>query len=180
MHNNNGLIILGRRSTVSFFWVFICKMVLTCYWWFPDRSKLADPFYRLEHQEADLKKKKEADPVLVRLQRISDARRSDDYALNKALRTKLRVCYLANVCSFSSSLFLFSSSSSSSSVTSLYLPSFSHFRVKRKELLKKRLLPGKLDLALDYCHPLKKILLLQLVSGSPLSLIEIGRRNEHW
>ncbi|CAK9141348.1 unnamed protein product [Ilex paraguariensis] len=55
-----------------------------------DRSKLADPFYRLEHQEADLKKKKEADPVLVRLQRMSDARHADDYALNKALRTKLR------------------------------------------------------------------------------------------
>lgn len=58
---------------------------------FPERSKLADPFYRLEHQEEDLKKKKEAEPVLVRLQRVSDARHSDDYALNKALRAKLRV-----------------------------------------------------------------------------------------
>ncbi|KAI5678680.1 hypothetical protein M9H77_09630 [Catharanthus roseus] len=55
-----------------------------------ERSKLADPFYRLEHQEEDLKKKKEAEPVLVRLQRVSDARHSDDYALNKALRAKLR------------------------------------------------------------------------------------------
>ncbi|CAK9188358.1 unnamed protein product [Ilex paraguariensis] len=55
-----------------------------------DRGKLADPFYRLEHQEEDLKKKKEADPVLVRLQRISDARHSDDYALNKSLRAQLR------------------------------------------------------------------------------------------
>ncbi|KAE8661395.1 putative Clavata3/esr-related 12 [Hibiscus syriacus] len=54
------------------------------------RGKLADPFYRLEHQEEDLKKKKEAEPVLVRLQRVSDARHSDDYALNKALRAKLR------------------------------------------------------------------------------------------
>ncbi|KAK9081949.1 hypothetical protein Syun_030931 [Stephania yunnanensis] len=49
-----------------------------------ERSKLSDPFYRLEHQEEDLAKKKEAEPVLVRLQRVSDARHSDDYALNKA------------------------------------------------------------------------------------------------
>ncbi|XP_043717231.1 coiled-coil domain-containing protein 130 [Telopea speciosissima] len=55
-----------------------------------ERGKLADPFYRLEHQEEDLKKKKEAEPVLVRLQRVSDARHSDDYALNKALRARLR------------------------------------------------------------------------------------------
>jgi len=62
-----------------------------------ERGKLADPFYRLEHQEEDLKKKKQAEPVLVRLQRMSDARHSDDYALNKSLRSKLRVCYLAHV-----------------------------------------------------------------------------------
>lgn len=55
-----------------------------------ERSKLSDPFYRLEHQEGDLKKKKEAEPVLVRLQRLSDSRHSDDYALNKSLRAKLR------------------------------------------------------------------------------------------
>lgn len=55
-----------------------------------DRSKLADPFKRLEHQEGDMKKKKEAEPVLVRLQRVSDARHSDDYALNKSLRARLR------------------------------------------------------------------------------------------
>ncbi|KAM7464381.1 hypothetical protein LguiA_032502 [Lonicera macranthoides] len=55
-----------------------------------ERSKLADPFYRLEHQEEDLKKKKEEEPVLVRLQRVSDARHLDDYALNKSLRAKLR------------------------------------------------------------------------------------------
>lgn len=55
-----------------------------------EKSKLADPFYRLEHQEEDLKKKKEAEPVLVRLQRVSYARHSDDYALNKSLRAKLR------------------------------------------------------------------------------------------
>jgi len=55
-----------------------------------EKGKLADPFYRLEHQEEDLKKKKEVEPVLVRLQRVSDARHSDDYALNKALRAKLR------------------------------------------------------------------------------------------
>ncbi|KAI4313977.1 hypothetical protein L6164_026920 [Bauhinia variegata] len=55
-----------------------------------ERGKLADPFYRLEHQEQDLKKKKEAEPVLVRLQRMSDARHSDDYAINKSLRAQLR------------------------------------------------------------------------------------------
>ncbi|KAK2997929.1 hypothetical protein RJ639_024800, partial [Escallonia herrerae] len=55
-----------------------------------ERSKLSDPFYRLEHQDGDLKKKKEAAPVLVRLQQVSDARHSDDYALNKALRARLR------------------------------------------------------------------------------------------
>ncbi|KMT08458.1 hypothetical protein BVRB_6g141350 [Beta vulgaris subsp. vulgaris] len=55
-----------------------------------ERGKLVDPFYRLEHQEEDLKKKKEADPVLVRLQRASDARHADDYAINKALRARLR------------------------------------------------------------------------------------------
>lgn len=55
-----------------------------------ERGKLADPFYRLEHGEKDMQKKKEAEPVLVRLQRVSDSRHSDDYALNKALRTQLR------------------------------------------------------------------------------------------
>ncbi|XAR65382.1 hypothetical protein NMG60_11009493 [Bertholletia excelsa] len=55
-----------------------------------ERSKLVDPFYRLEHQEEDLQKKKEAEPVLVRLQRVSDSRHSDDYALNRALRNRLR------------------------------------------------------------------------------------------
>lgn len=55
-----------------------------------EKGKLADPFYRLEHQEGDLQKKKEAEPVIVRLQRVSDARHADDYALNKALRAKLR------------------------------------------------------------------------------------------
>ncbi|CAA6665296.1 unnamed protein product [Spirodela intermedia] len=55
-----------------------------------DKGKLSDPFYRLEHQEEDLQKKKEAEPVLVRLQRISDSRHADDYSLNRALRTHLR------------------------------------------------------------------------------------------
>ncbi|MFS8032687.1 putative saf4/Yju2 protein [Helianthus anomalus] len=54
------------------------------------RSKLADPFYRLEHEEEDLKKKKEAEPLLVCLQRVSDARHFDDYSINKSLRAKLR------------------------------------------------------------------------------------------
>ncbi|KAG8058856.1 hypothetical protein GUJ93_ZPchr0002g24910 [Zizania palustris] len=55
-----------------------------------ERDKLADPMYKLEHQEEDLKKKKEAEPVLVRLQRLSDSRHSDDYALNRTLRDRLR------------------------------------------------------------------------------------------
>lgn len=55
-----------------------------------EKNKLSDPFYRLEHQEEDLKKKKEAEPLLVRLQRVSDARHLDDYSLNKSLRAKLR------------------------------------------------------------------------------------------
>lgn len=55
-----------------------------------EKGKLEDPFYRLEHQENDIKKKKEAEPVLVRLQRVSDARHADDYTLNKVLRSKLR------------------------------------------------------------------------------------------
>ncbi|KAE9589856.1 hypothetical protein Lal_00021527 [Lupinus albus] len=55
-----------------------------------ERGKLVDPFYRLEHEENDLKKKKEAEPVLVRLQRLSDAKHSDDYAINRSLRTQLR------------------------------------------------------------------------------------------
>ncbi|KAL3631312.1 hypothetical protein CASFOL_024296 [Castilleja foliolosa] len=55
-----------------------------------DKTKLSDPFKRLEHQEGDMKKKKEAEPLLVRLQRVSDSRHSDDYALNKSLRARLR------------------------------------------------------------------------------------------
>ncbi|GAB4840245.1 hypothetical protein Ancab_021010 [Ancistrocladus abbreviatus] len=55
-----------------------------------EKGKLVDPFYRLEHQEEDLKKKKEAEPLLVRLQQVSDALHSNDYALNKALRARLR------------------------------------------------------------------------------------------
>ncbi|CAD5188086.1 unnamed protein product [Musa acuminata subsp. malaccensis] len=53
-------------------------------------GKLADPFYRLEHQEEDLRKKKEVEPLLVRLQRVSDSRHADDYSLNRALRARLR------------------------------------------------------------------------------------------
>ncbi|XP_064944285.1 uncharacterized protein LOC135596215 isoform X1 [Musa acuminata AAA Group] len=55
-----------------------------------ERGKLADPFYRLEHQEEDLRKKKEAEPLLVRLQRVSDSRHADDYSLNRSLRARLR------------------------------------------------------------------------------------------
>lgn len=69
-------------------------MLITDLLFNPDKSKLVDPFYRLEHQEEDLKKKKQAEPLLVRLQRVSDTRHSDDYAMNKALRATLRVCFL--------------------------------------------------------------------------------------
>ncbi|KAL0790282.1 hypothetical protein Bca101_006530 [Brassica carinata] len=55
-----------------------------------EKGKLADPFYRLEHQEVDLQKKKAAEPLLVRLQRVSVARHADDYSLNKALRAQIR------------------------------------------------------------------------------------------
>lgn len=55
-----------------------------------EKGKLSDPFYRLEHQEEDLKKKKEVEPVLVRLQRLSDSRHSDDYSINRALRAQLK------------------------------------------------------------------------------------------
>lgn len=37
-----------------------------------------------------MKKKKEAEPVLVRLQRVSDSRHLDDYSLNRSLRARLR------------------------------------------------------------------------------------------
>ncbi|KMZ71980.1 putative Coiled-coil domain-containing protein [Zostera marina] len=50
-----------------------------------EKGKLSDPFYRLEHQEVDLQKKKEAEPLLVRLQKVSDRRHSDDYSLNRSL-----------------------------------------------------------------------------------------------
>lgn len=55
-----------------------------------ERGKLSDPFYRLEHGEEDLRKKKEAEPVLVRLQKMSDTRHADDYSLNRVLRDRLR------------------------------------------------------------------------------------------
>lgn len=55
-----------------------------------ERDKLADPFYKLEHQGEDMRKKKEAEPLLVRLQKVSDSRHSDDYNLNRALRARLR------------------------------------------------------------------------------------------
>ncbi|KAF2318125.1 hypothetical protein GH714_041477 [Hevea brasiliensis] len=44
----------------------------------------------LQMKEEDLQKKKEAEPVLVQLQRVSDARHSDDCALHKALQAQLR------------------------------------------------------------------------------------------
>uniref|UniRef100_A0A0C9RRX7 TSA: Wollemia nobilis Ref_Wollemi_Transcript_16150_1602 transcribed RNA sequence n=1 Tax=Wollemia nobilis TaxID=56998 RepID=A0A0C9RRX7_9CONI len=54
------------------------------------KGKLEDPFYRLEHNGEDLQKAKEAEPYLVRLQRDSDRKRGNDYAMNKALRAQMR------------------------------------------------------------------------------------------
>lgn len=55
-----------------------------------ERGKLEDPFYRLEHHGEDLQKGKEAEPLLVRLQRAADLKHGDDYSLNKALRAQIR------------------------------------------------------------------------------------------
>lgn len=46
-------------------------------------------FTVFEHQEEDLPKKKEAEPVLVRLQRVSDARHLDDFSVIKTLRARM-------------------------------------------------------------------------------------------
>lgn len=55
-----------------------------------DREKLADPFYRLEHQGADVEKAKSLAPLVVRLKRASDAKHADPYARNRSLRAELR------------------------------------------------------------------------------------------
>lgn len=98
----NGMLDISGKVKISFF--ALCKVIINkpvdvnFLLWVKifccsERGKLADPFYRLEHQEEDLQKKKEAAPVLVRLQHVSDARHADDYSLNKALRAQLRVCF---------------------------------------------------------------------------------------
>lgn len=55
-----------------------------------ERGKLADPFYRLEHEGEDLQKGKKAEPFLVRLQRSSDLKHADDYSRNRSLRAEIR------------------------------------------------------------------------------------------
>lgn len=55
-----------------------------------DRGKLADPFYKLEHEGEDTAKAKKQAPLLVRLQEASDMKHYDSYARNKALRAQLR------------------------------------------------------------------------------------------
>lgn len=55
-----------------------------------DRGKLADPFYRLEHLGEDAQKAKETEPLLVRMQRVSDIKHENDYSLNRSLRAQLR------------------------------------------------------------------------------------------
>lgn len=56
-----------------------------------DKGKLADPFYRLEYLGEDAQKAKEAEPLLVRMQRVSNIKHERDYALNRSLRAQLRV-----------------------------------------------------------------------------------------
>lgn len=82
-------IVLGEKRGVLF--IFCIPISLKDH--IAERGKLADPFYRLEHQEEDLRKKKEAEPLLVRLQRVSDSRHADDYSLNRSLRARLRVSH---------------------------------------------------------------------------------------
>lgn len=55
-----------------------------------DRGKLADPFYKLEHEGEDSAKGKKQAPLLVRLQESADMKHYDSYARNKALRAQLR------------------------------------------------------------------------------------------
>lgn len=55
-----------------------------------DREKLADPFYRLEHQGEDVAKAKGMAPLVLRLKRAADAKHADPYARNRALRAELR------------------------------------------------------------------------------------------
>lgn len=55
-----------------------------------DRGKLADPFYRLEHLGEDEQKAKETEPLLLRMQRVSDVKHEKDYSLNRSLRAQLR------------------------------------------------------------------------------------------
>ena len=64
---------------------------------FSDKGKLSDPFYRLEHLGEDQQKAKEAEPLLVRMQRVSNIKHQNDYALNRSLRSQLRV---SSSCSF--------------------------------------------------------------------------------
>ncbi|KAG5236969.1 coiled-coil domain-containing protein [Salix suchowensis] len=55
-----------------------------------EEASLLIHFTVFDHQEEDLPKKKEAEPVLVRLQRVSDARHLDDFSLIKTLRARMR------------------------------------------------------------------------------------------
>lgn len=65
---------------------------------YADRSKLNDPFYKLEHIGEDTAKGKKQAPLLVRLQEASDMKHYDSYARNKALRAQLRVCVPSLFC----------------------------------------------------------------------------------
>ncbi|KAH7287053.1 hypothetical protein KP509_32G034800 [Ceratopteris richardii] len=55
-----------------------------------DKGKLADPLYRLEHLGEDAQRAKDAEPLLVRMQRVSKIKHENDYSLNRSLRAQLR------------------------------------------------------------------------------------------
>eukprot|EP00850_Spirogloea_muscicola_P021391 SM000247S08280 [mRNA] locus=s247:183967:186607:+ [translate_table: standard] len=55
-----------------------------------EKEKLSDPLYRLEHGGEDKRRAKEAEPLLTRLQKVTDVRHADPYSLNKELRAQLR------------------------------------------------------------------------------------------
>eukprot|EP00270_Netrium_digitus_P004218 TRINITY_DN15162_c0_g2_i5.p1 TRINITY_DN15162_c0_g2~~TRINITY_DN15162_c0_g2_i5.p1 ORF type:complete len:308 (-),score=109.57 TRINITY_DN15162_c0_g2_i5:155-1078(-) len=55
-----------------------------------EKEQLEDSFFRVEHVAGDRRKAAEAAPLIARLKRESDAKHSDSWRLNRALRDKLR------------------------------------------------------------------------------------------
>ncbi|RZS29109.1 hypothetical protein BHM03_00062796, partial [Ensete ventricosum] len=122
-----------------------------------ERGKLADPFYRLEHQEEDLRKKKEVEPLMVRLQRVSNSRHADDYSLNRALRARVRVGYLLIHCFYCFFFSSFAFWTSSRVATGSYAVPCLDLRTKREGLRKKRGYRGGWALASGFSLLRKKM-----------------------